>query len=107
MRAIVLALAMLVTISCSGGSMAPAMPTPTLVPVYQLSTHCGILYTRFEGEWYYADPPNPPGDWSNPLDEGTMRRINNDIIVFTDPAGNRAVFTKHPKYAVPTLQGCD
>jgi hypothetical protein len=109
MRGLVLALALLIAnnFNCGGGGMSPATPPPPHIPEYQLWTHCGILYTRFEGEWYYADPRNPPGHWANPVDVGTIRRIDTETIVFTDPAGNRAVFTAHPRYTIPTIQGCD
>jgi len=108
MRALVLALGVLITVSCSGGQATAVARSSTPVPgAYQLLTHCGIHYTHFEGSWYYADPPNPPGTWSNPFDVGTITRIDKDTIVFADAAGNRAVFTAHPTYAIPTLQGCD
>jgi hypothetical protein len=108
MRALVVALGILITFSCSGGGATAVVPSPSVTPIaYRLLTHCGISYTRFEGVWYYADPPNPKGTWSNPYDVGTMTRIDNDTIAFTDAARNRAVFTVHPTYAIPTLQGCD
>jgi hypothetical protein len=94
MRPFLIALALLTVTACQ------------TVP-YRLSTHCGIHYTRFEGKWYYADPANPHGTWPNPEDIGTMTRIDSDTIVFKDPAGNRAVFTTHPKSPIPTIQGCD
>ena len=108
MRAVAFALGVLLTFSCSGGGATAVVPSPTVTPAaYQLLTHCGIHYTRFEGTWYYADPPSPPGTWTNPFDVGTMTRIDQDKIVFTDEAGKRAVFTTHPTYAIPALQGCD
>jgi len=108
MRAMVVALGILITFSCSGGGATAAMRSPSVTPIaYRLLTHCGISYTRFEGMWYYADPRNPKGTWSNPYDVGTMTRIDKDTIVFADAAGNRALFTTHPKHAIPTLQGCD
>jgi hypothetical protein len=108
MRALVVALGILLTFSCSGGGATAVVRSPSATPIaYRLLTHCGISYTRFEGTWYYPDPPNPKGTWSNPYDVGTMTRIDKDAIAFTDAAGNRAVFTTHPKGAIPTLQGCD
>lgn len=100
-RIAVVALLVSSTTSACGDAPAPKSVA------YRLSTHCGIHYTRFDGKWYYADPQNPPGTWSNPFDVGTMTRVDKQTIVFTDPAGNRAVFVTHPTSAVPTLQGCD
>jgi hypothetical protein len=88
-------------------------PPPQNGVAYRLYTHCGVLYTKFEGEWYYADPPvsdgsgNPTRGWNNPYDDGTMTRIDAGTILFTDPAGNRARFTTHPAYAIPTILPCD
>lgn len=106
-RVLVLAAGLTVAISCGGGGHGAATtPQVTVVPEYQLLTHCGIHYTRFDNEWYYADPPNPQGHWPNPIDEGTLTVVDSETIVFTDPAGNRAVFKKHPPYPTPTIAMC-
>src|SRR5437868_14426689 len=107
MRALVLAVGVLVTIGCNSGGTSSSTPAPGYTAAYQLVTHCGIYYARFEGAWFYADPPNPRGQWNNPVDVGTMRVIDQNTIVFTDTSGNRAVFTKHPPYPTPAIQGCD
>jgi hypothetical protein len=105
---VLVAVLTLVIFSCSDKSVTPPTPLPirTTEP-YVLLTHCGIEYTRFEGRWYYADPPNPAGRWPNPEDAGTITVVDNDTIVFTDPAGNRARFTTHPSYPTPSIAGCD
>lgn len=108
MRALVLALALVVTSSCCGTGVAGAQPPlPTNDPQYVLTTHCGILYTYFAGQWYYADPPNPAGNWPNPTDTGAMTVIDRQTIVFTDAVGNRAGFTTTPGYTIPIVQPCD
>lgn len=103
MRGFVVAAALVLTSACCDGAM-PASPGAVS---YDLLTHCGIYYTRFDGHWYYADPPNPPGHWTNPIDQGTMTVIDQSTIVFTDPAGNRARFTTNPDYPTPAVVGCD
>ena len=80
---------------------------------FQLYTHCGIRYADVDGRRFYADPPlddgsgNPPRGWGNPYDNGTTTLIDKNTAVFTDQAGNRAVFSTQPKTGVPTIQMCD
>ncbi len=97
----------LVMLSACGPSQAAA-GTP-----YRLYTHCGVVYADFDGRRFYAEPPagdgsgNPPPRWGNPYDDGTMTLLDPDTAVFTDPAGNRAVFSTHPARGIPTIYPCD
>lgn len=74
---------------------------------YQLFTHCGVQFVDYGGTRYYADPPNPPGQWGNPFDNGTLTESGQGIVLFTDPAGNSATFSTNPSSGVPTIQPCD
>ena len=91
--------------ACSSPSTGVGVP-------FQLYTHCGIRFADFDGRRFYADPPlddgsgNPPRGWGNPYDDGTMLRIDKNTALFTDPVGNRAVFSTQPKAGVPTIQMC-
>lgn len=66
---------------------------------FSLYTHCGIDEVRFEGEWYERvggplddGSGNPPPGWDNPEHEGTMTRVTDSTIVFTDDEGHREEF---------------
>jgi hypothetical protein len=79
---------------------------------FRLYTHCGIIYADFNGQRFYADPVlgdgngNPPGGWGNPFDDGTMTLVTATTAVFSDHAGNRAVFSTHPLAGIPTIYMC-
>lgn len=103
MRALLVAAALLTTSACCGGAhVAPSAGVP-----YRLFTHCGVKFVDYGGQRYYADPPNPPGNWDNPYDNGTLTELNPSEVTFSDPAGNRAVFSTDPMSGIPPLQPCD
>lgn len=89
------------------GACCPAGPMAPGAVAYDLYTHCGVIAVTYMGERYYADPPNPPGHWSNPFDHGTLASASPGTVVFTDAAANRAVFSAHPKSGIPTIPPCD
>jgi hypothetical protein len=67
---------------------------------FSLYTHCGIDEVRYEGQWYERvggplddGSGNPPAGWDNPEHDGTMERIDDSMIVFTDDEGHREEFT--------------
>lgn len=107
MRALMLIAALMVTSACCGAAHSPAASGVRLSASYQLFTHCGVQYVDFQGQRYYADPPNPPGAWGNPYDDGTLTVIDPSTVVFTDSSGNRATFTTLPSSGVPQIQPCD
>jgi hypothetical protein len=74
---------------------------------YDLFTHCGVIAVDYKGARYYADPPNPPGRWANPFDHGRLTPAGAGKVVFTDAAGNRAVFATNPAAGIPTIYPCD
>lgn len=105
-----------VTAGCGSYRAAPG-PTTSPVPVgvsvpFQLYTHCGIRFADYKGVRFYADPPlddgsgNPPRGWGNPFDDGMLTLTGPDTRVFTDRAGNHAVFSTHPQGGVPTIYLC-
>lgn len=117
MRGALAALVFLFVVACCGGAShstdAPvsSQSIGQAVP-FRLFTHCGIRYADFDGRLFYPDPPlddgngNPPRGWGNPYDDGSMTLIDYNMAVFTDQAGNRAVFSTHPESGIPTIQGC-
>ncbi len=69
---------------------------------YALYTHCGIDEARFDNRFYEAIDPlsdgngNPPDGWGNPIQEGTMRRLSSNELVFQDQRGHYVVFRLRP-----------
>lgn len=64
-----------------------------------LSTHCGIDELKFQGQWYERvggplddGSGNPPAGWDNPEQEGTVTRVDEATLLFTDEVGHREEF---------------
>jgi hypothetical protein len=106
----------------AGGSTADsataaeaAAPPPAIgetVP-FELYTHCGVLGTYLDGVWFAADTPlveggplaaggaNPPPDWGNPYQAGTLTLESADTAVFRDDLGHEVRLTAAPDAAPP------
>ena len=68
---------------------------------YILYTHCGVLWTYFNGRWWEASPPlvdsaGPPRGWGNPFDSGTMKLVSESLARFTGGSGQTAEFKPQP-----------
>jgi hypothetical protein len=65
---------------------------------HQLYTHCGVTWTQFQNQPWYASPPlsdgngNPPPGFGNPVDHGTMRRISQHEAEYVSSAGRTVRF---------------
>lgn len=61
---------------------------------HDLYTHCGILETRFAGQYWVTTPElddgmgNPPAGWNNPAQRGTIRLLSPTKAQFRDRAGH-------------------
>ncbi len=80
---------------------------------YDLSTHCGVKYARFDARWWSATPQvfkddgaraNPPDDWGNPVTPGKMRLTSEERAEFVGDNGRRATFVALE--AKPRDAGC-
>ncbi|MFD8079666.1 hypothetical protein ACFV3E_44485 [Streptomyces sp. NPDC059718] len=75
----------------------PTAPAPTSIP-YELYTHCGIDEALIGSTYFEAVTPlsggaaNPPPDWDNPTQQGTMTLLSPTSAVFTDSAGHNVRF---------------
>lgn len=98
---------LLAVAACGEASDAPAsgapVPTasvldPAAAQPHQLYTHCGVVWTQFQGVTWYADPPlsdgngNPPPGFGNPTDNGTMRRVSTHQAQYVSSAGRTVTF---------------
>lgn len=78
-------------------AMAAATPAPTAIP-FDLYTHCGIDEALVGSTYFEAETPlsggafNPPPDWDNPVQRGTMTLLSATEAVFTDAAGHEVRF---------------
>ena len=67
-----------------------------------LFTHCGVLWTYFNGRWWEASPPlvdgdgNLPRGWGNPTDTGTIEMVSEGLARFTGGSGQTAEFKPLP-----------
>jgi len=83
---------------------APRVGAPYALDLY---THCGVLGTDVGGTWFAADPPlvegagNPPADWGNPYQPGTLTLTSPDQALFTDDLGHEVVLRAAPESARP------
>ena len=66
---------------------------------FVLITHCGIDDLQLEGQWYERvggllddGSRNPPDGWDNPEQKGTVTRVDETTVVFTDDAGHSEEF---------------
>lgn len=66
---------------------------------FTLYTHCGIDELQFEDQWYERfggvlddGSGNPPAGWDNPEQEGTIARVDESTLTFTDEAEHREEF---------------
>lgn len=77
------------------GSDSPGDAEP-----FSIYTHCGIDEVHYQGEWYERiggvlddGNGNPPSGWDNGDHPGSMARIDDTTIVFTDDRGHEEHFT--------------
>jgi hypothetical protein len=94
----------------------PPQAAPTTIDLagsqpHQLYTHCGVVWTQFQGQVWYADPPqvdaagNPPAGFGDPVDNGTMRRISAHQAEYVSSSGKVVAFsdTEPPGASPPGL----
>ena len=81
---------------------------------HELSTHCGIVWTEFDGREWVTDPPlmgdgnlGPPPGWDNPMEYGTIRLESEDSAVFTSRDGDRWASFRPRVESDPPLRGCE
>lgn len=81
---------------------------------HEMSTHCGIIWTEFDGRQWLADPPliaddgiGPPPGWDNPTESGTIRLEAEDSAVFTSRDGDRSARFRPRVESDPPLMGCE
>lgn len=90
-----------VPLSGCGSAPAELAPLGPAVP-YVLNTHCGVSEARYQDRYYELVPPlddgsgNPPDDWGNLFQRGTLTPVSETEVVFTDDAGHRVIFTLRP-----------
>jgi len=84
------------------GSPAPAAANASIS--YTLYTHCGIRFAKIGGRWFEAERPlsdgsgNPPPDWGNPSQRGTIRMRSASAAEFRDSLGHVVRFhLVHPR----------
>jgi hypothetical protein len=66
---------------------------------YRLSTHCGVLATRFDGREFYVDAIDPltvTSGLNNPEDLGSMTLTSSHVAVFQTSTGNLIRFVDSP-----------
>lgn len=70
---------------------------------YSLYTHCGIKRIAFDGEiWEPADGPTSTSlGWSDPYEQGYLRKVAPDSLEFTSRDGSRKL-TFTPLTSSPT-----
>lgn len=80
---------------------------------HDLSTHCGITHTTFDGRDWVADPPlvrdqirRPPG-WEEPSEVGEMRLQNERSAVFNSRDGERSARFRPWVESDGPLRGCE
>ncbi len=76
---------------------------------FTLYTHCGIDDVNYSNQWYERvggplddGSGNPPDGWDNPEHDGTITRLDDSTIVFTDDDGHREEFTLRANATGPT-----
>lgn len=80
---------------------------------HDLSTHCGITHTTFDGRDWVTDPPlvrdaiHPPSGWEGPSEIGTMRLENERMAVFTSRDGERSARFRPWVEGDPPPRGCE
>ncbi len=66
---------------------------------YRLSTHCGVLATRFDGRTFYVeavDPSTVTSGLNNPEDLGTMTLLSSHVALFRTASGSVIRFVDSP-----------
>lgn len=103
-------LMLLATVGCERSAVPDEAPTATAsvaktsaAVAFRLRTHCGIDEAMFEGRYYEAVHPlsdgsgNPPDDWGNPYQSGTMQVVSATEAEFRDAAGHVVLFRLRPQ----------
>jgi len=83
---------------CSGYTCAGPGAQLNVVYPYRLSTHCGVLGTRFDGRSFYVeavDPSTVTTGLQNPEDWGTMTLVTVHLVIFRSSAGHVTVSYTH------------
>ena len=91
--------------SADAAAAVPAFEVGVAVP-FELYTHCGVLGADLGGTWFAADEPlvdsgDPPADWGNPYQAGTVTLLTADTAVFTDDAGHAVRLHAAPEESPP------
>jgi hypothetical protein len=65
---------------------------------FELSTHCGVTYARFDRRWWEAAPPLPEDHdaWGRNVAWGTMTLLDDKMATFESDAGRAATFVPVP-----------
>ena len=81
---------------------------------HEVSTHCGVIWTEFDGRNWVADPPltgegnlGPPPGWKGPSEVGTIRLVDEHSALFESRDGNRSARFRPRVPADPPLRGCE
>jgi hypothetical protein len=84
---------------------------PKVGVVYQvdLYTHCGLRHVEFAGSSWairgdLGDGANPPRDFGNPVDHGTISLTSPDEATYVSERGGVRELTKGE--GLPFVQGC-
>ncbi|HEY5835160.1 hypothetical protein [Streptomyces sp.] len=84
-----------------GGEGVRTTPSARTIP-FDLYTHCGIDEARIGSAYFEAETPlsdgsgNPPAEWDNPTQRGTMTLKSQTEAVFSDDAGHEVKFRARP-----------
>lgn len=77
---------------------------------YNLMTHCGVDFIRFDGRWWEAQPHlddgngNPPDGWDNGIQKGALRLESETALIFNATGDRELRFAEAT--ITPTPQIC-
>lgn len=103
-------------VSLKVGTTKTSVRTATVKSIqpvpFDLMTHCGINELRSNGRYFQRvggvlgdGSGNPPSDWGNPFQHGTLS-VSGDVAVFRDKVGHVETF-KVRSGATGFLNMCD
>jgi hypothetical protein len=96
----------------------PAAPSTASTPAtvasgtpHEVSTHCGVMSTIFEGDLWIAEPPlgdhNPPPGWDENRQQGTLTPAGPDKMRFDGGEGRVATFRRAAEGEPDPNEGCE